>query len=256
MVPFAKINRLADLIVSVRKGTETHALPPEELIPADGAEAEAVQIATALRMGGIGGYKVMKPADKETGMWGAIFAPAVFPAPATIKAPELLLELEVAFRFKTPLPGHADNSDYSTEEVEDAVEGALPVYELLAQRWQTKAPALFPPTLINRADTLGNWGLVYGECISDWKSVVHENLDAKLVIAGKQVVSQKGGHVSGNPAHPLTWLANQLARHGHGIAAGDIVTTGAFGGAHLAKAGEEAVGEISGFAPVKMKLAE
>lgn len=255
MVPFAKINRLADLIVSVRKGTEKHPLPPEELIPADGHEAEAVQIATALKMGGIGGYKVMKSADKETGMWGAIIAPNIYAAPATIKMPELLLELEVAFRFKKALPGHADNSDYSIEEVEDAIEGALPVYELLQSRWESKSGALFPPVNIHRADCLANWGLAYGEIVPDWKSVVNDHLEAKLIIAGKQVVSQTGGHVSGNPAHPLTWLANALAQHGHGLAAGDIVTTGAFGGAHLAKAGEEAVGTISGFAPVTLKLA-
>lgn len=254
MQSFARINRLASLIAAARRDGKKYPLPPEELLPETGAEAEAVQIATALQMGGIGSYKVMKAKGSETGLWGAIFSPGVTAAPGPVKAPELLIELEVAFRFKADLPGHDDDSDYSEDEVEAAIEGALPVYELLSQRWQTTPPALFPTALLNRADTLGNRGLAFGKLEADWKTRVHEELKVSLSIAGKEVVSQTGGHVSGHPAAPLTWLANTLARHGHGLVAGQIVTTGAFGGAHVLKAGEEAVGQIAGFEPVRLKL--
>ncbi|MGB8602192.1 MAG: fumarylacetoacetate hydrolase family protein [Rhizomicrobium sp.] len=254
MPSIARINRIANLIATARKAGQKQPLPPEELIPATATEAEAVQVTVALQMGGIGGYKVMKARDSETGIWGIISAPRIYAAHGPVMAPELLIELEVAFRFRTDLPGHEDGSDYSLEEVEDAIEGALPVYELLSQRWQVAAPSLFPTVLLNHADTLGNWGLAYGTLIPDWKKLVRDDLKVALTVGGKQVVSQTGGHVSGNPAAPLLWLANALSRHGHGIVAGQIVTTGAFGGAHLIKAGEEATGTIEGFAPISLKL--
>lgn len=259
MPSITRNNSLANLIAAARKGGKKLPLPSEDLLPPDGEAAEAVQVAAALQLGGIGGYKVMRAKDSETGLWGIVPAPRVYAAPASLQIsdiafPELLVELEVAFRFAADLPGHEDGSDYATEEVEAALEGALPVYELLTQRWQTVAPALFPPVLLNRADALGNFGLVYGKIVKDWKPLVHEAVKANLSIAGKEVVAQEGGHVSGHPAAPLTWLANTLARHGHGIVAGQIVTTGAFGGAHLLKAGEEAVGKIAGFEPITLKL--
>lgn len=246
---FVRINRLANLIAEARRAGKPAPLPPEELLPVDGGEADAVQDATGLQVGAIGGYKVWKAAGNPDGLWGAIFAPGIYSAPAGIKAPELTLELEVAFRFAASLPGREDGADYGEDEVFAAVDAALPVYELLAVRWQGK-----PPALLNRADTLANWGLVYGTAVKDWKAVVRDDLQANLTIGGREAVSQKGGHVSGNPAAPLCWLANTLARHGHGIVAGQIVTTGAFGGGHPIKAGEIAVGKIEGFLPLNMRL--
>ncbi|MER2604357.1 MAG: flagellar hook-length control protein FliK, partial [Siculibacillus sp.] len=48
------------------------------------------------------------------------------------------------------------------------------------------------------------------------------------------------------PFHPLVWLANAIARAGRFLRAGDIVTTGAYGGGHAIRAGSRARGRVEG----------
>lgn len=250
MLDRPKIRRLADLLLAARASGRPLASLPDDLVPSDGAEADAVQFACADDLGAIGGWKVFQVADRD-GAFGFIPAAHVFAAPATVSAPgaTLKIELEIAFRFGRDLPGHADGTPYTVEEVTAAIAGALPVLEVVETRLPPDAPAL-----AGRADTMSNWGLVTGPEVADWRAAVHADVAVKLDISGRTVVDQKGGHVSGDPAHPLVWIANALARAGRPLVAGQVVTTGAMGGGHPLVAGDVVVGEVAGFAPITARF--
>jgi 2-keto-4-pentenoate hydratase len=48
-----------------------------------------------------------------------------------------------------------------------------------------------------------------------------------LTSESKGVVEGTGAKVLGDPVEAVRWLANELALHGRGLAAGDVVITGA-----------------------------
>ncbi|MFV0333511.1 MAG: fumarylacetoacetate hydrolase family protein [Tropicimonas sp.] len=224
---------------------ETSTLP----LPATGDEADSVQRVIAEHFGGIGGYKVFQ-VGTDAGKWGAIVRKRISAAPAVIAEPVsgLRVEAEIAFRFARDLPAR-DGGEYSAGEVRAAIGGAFAAFEVLEARYPWLAS---PDPLLTRADSMTNWGLVTGREQSAWQPLVTDGIAMRLEIGGRSVVEQSGGHPSGNPAHPLTWLANALARTPHPIRAGDIVTTGAFGGPHILPPGETAVARFDGFDSIEL----
>lgn len=246
----SKIRRLADLLLAARASAEPLATLPEDLVPLDAAEADAVQFACAEALGPIGAWKVLQIADRD-GSFGFIPASHVSVAPTEIVAPgaTLKIELEIAFRIGRDLPGRADGTPYSVDEVTAAIAGALPVFEIVETRLPPASPALAA-----RADAMSNRGLVTGPEIADWRALVHDAVAVTLDISGRTVVARTGGHPTGDPAHALPWLADALARAGHPLVADQVVTTGAFGGSHAIVAGDVVTGAIAGFAPITVRV--
>ncbi len=245
---------LADRLIEARRsGAKLSAEAMAGLVPADVAAADAVQIAVAGRLGPIGGYKVMQIGDGP-GSWGAILADRIIETPATVayRVAPLRVEVEVAFVFGRDLPGRPDGAPYAADEVAAAVGGAFAALEIVESRLAADPR---PSPLLARADFMSNWGLVRSRAVADWRGLVNADLAVRMDVGGRVVVDQRGGHPSGDPAHALTWLANALAAAGHGFKAGEVVTTGAFGGCHDIAPGETAVAEIGGFAPVRFTLA-
>lgn len=246
---------LADLLLDARlKGEKLTSDVIGGLSPADAAAADAAQLAVAAKLGPIGGYKVLQVGG-DPGSWGAILAGRIFEAPAevTYSVSSLKVEAEIAFVFGRDLPGRSDGVAYSVDEVAEAVAGAFAAFEILESRLASEPR---PLPLLSRADFMGNWGLVRSPAIADWRRRVRADVAVRLEVGGRVAVDQKGGHPSGDPAHPLTWLANALAGIGHPIRAGEVVTTGAFGGGHPIACGETAVATIEGFEPIRLTLRE
>jgi 2-keto-4-pentenoate hydratase len=244
---------LADLLVEARrKGEKLAADMVGDLAPSDAAAADATQVAVADRLGPIGGYKVLQVGD-GSGSWGAILADRIFEAPAAIaySVSPIKVEAEIAFMFGKDLPGKPDGSAYLADEVAEAVAGAFAAFEILESRLAAEPR---PSPLLARADFMGNWGLVRGPVVADWRARVRADMTVHLDVGSRVAVDQKGGHPSGDPAHPLTWLANALAKTGRPLRAGEVVTTGAFGGGHAIALGETAVATIEGFDPISFTL--
>ncbi len=244
---------LADLLIAARReGSKLTAEAVGRLEPTDAAAADAAQFAVVAKLGAIGGYKVLQAGDAP-GSWGAILADRIFEAPAEVaySVSSLKVEAEIAFVFGRDLPGKSGGAAYTAEEVTEAVAGAFAAFELLESRL---ADDPRPSPLLARADFMGNWGLVRSSPVADWQRLVHADVAVRLEVGGRVVVDQRGGHPSGVPSHPLTWLANMLAASGHPLRAGDVVTTGAFGGGHAIAPGETAVATIEGFAPIRLVL--
>lgn len=254
MLEIAKITRLATLLAEARRaGRRLPTLPPE-LEPLDAAEADAVQWATAERLGeAVAGYKVAQVGGAD-GSLGLIAAPRLLASPsrAILPATGVRIELEVAFRVGRDLPGRADGRPYGADEVAAALDSAFAAFEIVESRLPAEPK---PAPLAARADSLSNWGLVIGAPIADWRPAVRDDLDVALVIDGANIVAQRGGHPAGDPFHPVVWLANALAARGAGLTADQVVTTGAFGGSHPLPAGASVTGNIGGFAPVNLEVA-
>ncbi|MCB1775896.1 MAG: hypothetical protein KDI50_00510 [Candidatus Competibacteraceae bacterium] len=243
---------LIDLLIDARRNGRPVSVSADLPIPSDAHVADIVQLAVVRHFGLIGAYKVFQVGQTE-GKWGAIPATRVLVSPAKIDATlsEFKIEAEIAFRFGRDLPLRQDGSDYSTPDVWAAVGGAFAAFELL----ETRFPSItHRDPLLVRADAMGNSGLVIGREVESWRSAVKPDVAVRVEIGNKTVVDQRGGHPSGDPAHPLVWLANALARTDHWIKAGDIVTTGSFGGSHLILPGESAVASIDGFDSIHFTL--
>jgi len=244
---------LANLLIEARRtGGKLTSAAVAGLVPADAEAADAAQLAVAARLGQIGGYKVLQVGDAP-GSWGAILADRIYDAPAAVaySVSPIKVEAEIAFMFEQDLPGRADGAAYSADEVAKAVGGAFAAFEILESRLVAEPR---PSPLLARADFMGNWGLVRGPVVADWRARVHGDVAVRLEVGSRIAVGQRGGHPSGDPAHPLTWLANALAKAGRPLRAGEVVTTGAFGGGHAIAPGEMAVATIEGFDPIRFSL--
>lgn len=247
-----EIVELATLLADARCTGQIVTPLPSSFDRLDAVQADAVQDATAARLGTVGGYKVFQ-VGTGVGSRGVILAHDILtsPARAALGSGARKIELEVAFRIGRDLPGRADGRAYGADEVADAIEGAFAAFELLQSRLPEDPK---PSPFAARADAMGNLGLVVGPALTDWRKAVHADLAVTLEIGGRQVVSRRGGHPSGDPFHPMVWLAGALAASGRGLRAGQIVTTGAFGGSHPIAVGEVAIGTVEGFAPIRFEF--
>ena len=103
---------------------------------------------------------------------------------------------------------------------------------------------------------MSNWGLVQGTLVRDWQPLMDMALQVTTTLGGKTILSQRGGHPSGNPFHPLVWLANALVRRGQGLRAGQSVITGAFAPSQPIFPGDVATANIEGLGTIRFRLAD
>jgi 2-keto-4-pentenoate hydratase len=204
---------------------------PADSRPRDVAEAYAVQDRFAASLGKAVGYKIayINPAvQKQLGipspMFGRLFEGRVFASPARIEATRfnfILVETEFSFRISRALParGHA----YSQGEVVDAVGAAIPSFELADTRysdWRVVAP------LDAVADNALGSHWVGGAEVADFRGLDLAALEVITTVNGREASRGRGANVGGSPLAALAWLANELARMGRGLEAGDRITTG------------------------------
>ena len=71
---------------------------------------------------------------------------------------------------------------------------------------------------------------------------------------GSKLRKAKGAHSFGNPFRLLPWLANHSSKRGVGLRAGDIVTTGAWTGLEIAKAGDEVTARFPGIGEATVRI--
>ncbi|TBW38036.1 hypothetical protein EYW49_10565 [Siculibacillus lacustris] len=251
MNDLSSLQRLAAVLAAARRdGVKLQSVDPD-LVPLDDAGADAVQDLVLAGAGAIGAYKVFQVADGP-GCLGQIPAARILASPAPLPAVDgLKVEAEIAFLVGAGLPGRADGAPYRAEEVADALSGAFAALEIVESAF-VEAPK--PAPLLARADNMSNWGLITSPVVAEWQILPLETVAVRLEIDGRVIVDRRGGHPSGDPFHPMVWLANELVRRGRGLRAGQMVTTGAFGGSHPIRPGETAIATIEGFAPVSCRL--
>lgn len=138
----------------------------------------------------------------------------------------LRVEAELAFVLKTDLAG----PERTIFDVLRATEYVVPALELLDTRFFRKDPATGATRTVldTISDNASNAGIVWGG-----RPFQPDQHDLRWVgaICSKNGAVEETGLAAGVLNHPATgiaWLANNLARQGEGLRAGQIVLSGSF----------------------------
>ena len=229
----AQAQAASDLVVGHwRAGTVLPALP-EPLRPATRAEGYAIQARLeALSPAPLRGWKIAATSAAgqahigvDGPLAGRLLAEMVFPDGATVPLGAnrmRVAEAEFAFRMARDLPPRAE--PYTTEEVLAAVAALHTAIEVPDSRFADFA-TVGAAQLI--ADNACAHQFVLGpEAPASWRGM---DLAAHRVVgrvSGQPDREGIGANVLGDPRIALTWIANELSRHGVTLGAGQVVTTG------------------------------
>ena len=166
--------------------------------------------------------------------------------PATVSARDfhvIGVEAEIAFRLAR------DAAD--ERELPDAIDEARVAIELCDSRladWQSAAP------LWKLADNQMNWGLVAGSGTRDWRQIDFRAQRAELSIGSERRVAVRGVHPYGTPFALMAWTLAHLKGRSSGLRAGDVVTTGSWGGMHFAAPGDEVIARFPGIGEARVTI--
>ncbi|MBB3213720.1 2-keto-4-pentenoate hydratase [Herbaspirillum sp. Sphag1AN] len=253
-----KIKAAATLLLAVRKHETSLSHLPQDCLPADAAEAYAVQDAVSLALGQVGGWKVGAKAPDAPASCAPMPASLTFAAPYhfadLLVAGERGIELEIAVRMQQDLPPRA--TPYTQAEVVAAVGTIHPAIEIVSSRYSRTEHSAAASPLAALADALSNGAFIYGAGRSDLGMVDQLTQAAHLYFDGQEVVSTVGGNPVGDIWPLLTWLANHLAARGDGLKAGQFVTTGSCTGKLVAAPGTQVRGDLPGIGVVEISFAQ
>lgn len=159
------------------------------------------------------------------------------------------VECELAVRLSTGLP--PERAPYDRASVAAAVDCIMPSFEIVDARF-SDFRSVGAPTLI--ADDFFDAGCVLGTPTVNWRGLDLATLKGSVSINGKVVSTGESGMVMGHPFEALAWLANEFARRGRGLKAGEFVLTGSIADVIWVSAGDVAVGEIAGLGSVTARF--
>ena len=235
-----------------------HLPPGGSALDLDGACA--IQEAFASSSGlDIVGYKIGCASRESQRLVGAsgpfaarIFASTRFDSPAAIVARDFFslgVEAEFGFTMGAPLPPRG--SDYGRAEVARAVAAVAPVIEICDTRLQNWKAARIEEII---ADNGFHGGLVVGAAISRWESADLAHREVTLTIDGAARGRGASADTLGDPIDGLVWIANELTRRGHGLAAGNIVATGTWTGLHFVRGPAAVVADFGELGRVELRV--
>ena len=256
--------KAADLLLKARIESKRMDLLPEDCRPArpdDGYQVQHLLIDRYLEHygGRTLGYKVactnklpQELLGTDEPFYGRLVSPFVRSMPVTIDRNDYLLcilEPEFGFEMAADLP--PSGAPYDKDAVFEAIGAIMPGVEVVDSRF-TEWTKVDLPSLI--ADNACNAGWVRGEAVSDWKDIDLAGHEVTLYANGKIIRQGTGDAVLGHPINVMTWLANILCRHGGGLKAGDLVTTGTVVDVYQANPGDEVIADFGRFGRVEMSF--
>ena len=251
-----RLRQAAEILLQARRERTPIFDLPENLRPANLAEAYRLQDIMVSTIGDIGGWKVGAPsADAE---------PLCAPMPvwggyahnnATIGESFSRLrgvEAEIAFLLGGDLP--AREAAYSREEVMAAIASAHPAIEILEG-------AFDDPDRVDRLSIIGdlqsNGGFAYGREFPRWRDVDLSRESATMIVDGAVRVEATGSNPGGADLIRLVaWLANEGQWRTGGLEKGDWITTGSWTGKEFASPGSEVTARFSSFGDVSIHFAK
>lgn len=131
-------------------------------------------------------------------------------------------EAEFAFRMARTLPPRS--APYAQEEVLDAVAAMHLAIEVPDSRFEDFAAAGAAQLIAD--DACAHQFVLGPEARGDWRGMDLAAHRVRGIVAGRCEREGCGANVLGDPRIALTWLANELSRHGIPLAGGQVVTTG------------------------------
>jgi 2-keto-4-pentenoate hydratase len=156
------------------------------------------------------------------------------------------LEAEIAFRLASDLPAGAPDAAIAAAIAEAFV--AIEVCDTRLADWQTAGE------LWKLADFQNNGALVTGSGTAHWRSIDWGAQRAELLVDGEARISVSGAHPYGDPFRLMPWIAAHCARRSMPLRAGDLVTTGSWGGVHYVQPGCEVRARFPGIGEAALTL--
>jgi 2-keto-4-pentenoate hydratase len=214
------------------EGTQLEELPPD-LRPQDRAEAYQVQACIEdYTSQPLYGWKIAATSingQRHIGvdgpLAGRILAERVIPNDGVFVLGSNLMrvaELEFAFRMGQDLAPR--EAAYSQHEVLASVASLHPAIELPDSRFAHFETAGLAQLV---ADNACAHRFVLGPpALLDWRALDLAAHPGQAFRNGELAEQGVGANVLGDPCIALTWLANELSRHGMSLKAGQVVTTG------------------------------
>lgn len=259
MLEKPQIEKAVGALVNARRRHEKLTAFPPNAIPKSLDDAYAVQEAFARRWSSpVAGYKVGCASPEAQRMVGAtapfaarIYAEDVREAPATLRLRDFFavgVEAEFAFRM---VEDFAPSGRPSRAETAAAVGDVLCAIEICDTRladW--KAAGLH--SMI--ADNGFHGALVTGPVRPLAGAPDLAAQPVAMSIAGVVKGQGTGSVVLGHPLESLAWVAGELARRGHPLRAGDLVSAGTCTGLHFVTEPAEIVADFGSLGRVEVKL--
>lgn len=204
------------------------------------------------------GWKIGATAEKVQEIYGLtepFFGPlydgTLFHSPATPQANffgHYCVESEFAFRFGRDLP--VRDTGYKLSEIADAIDAIIPVMELISPRFETLLTDAVPLAV---ADCGINGGLVLGTPETAWRDIDIPAAGVRLTVDGALREEGTGARALGSPFNVLEWTVSALMRHGHGLAAGQLISTGTCTGFHYLERGQLAEADFGPLGKVSVQ---
>ena len=155
-------------------------------------------------------------------------------------------EGEIAIVLERPLRGPG----VTVADVHAAAAGARPAIEVFATRLDAGAPAIADMV----ADNSSSAHVALGGTVTPLDGIPLR-LCGLVFSRGDAVAGTGAGGEVGDPAAQVAWLANAAGARGDELSAGDVILTGALGGAHLAAAGDVFTAEVDRLGSVSVRFA-
>lgn len=144
------------------------------------------------------------------------------------------VECEVVALIGSDLPPRPE--PYTRLEVASAIAACAAGIEIIDDRY-VDVKALGAACLI--ADNGLDAGAVIGKPVDFWQDLNLPACSATITVNGNVVAQGVGADVMGDPINVVVWLANDLARRGLGLRAGEFVFTGSMTPIVWAQPGDE-----------------
>jgi 2-keto-4-pentenoate hydratase len=162
------------------------------------------------------------------------------------------IEAEIAFVMDAALEGPG----VTVARVEDATRALIPALEIYSRRFRVVGVDRTPRPCDWVADNAGNTFVRFGA--EDGRSGARTDTRlAGMVLErdGAIIATGAGARILGNPAAAVAWLANELAKSGQAIEAGETVITGSLADPEPIAAGDRYRAEIGGLGEVSTWIA-
>jgi len=261
----SRIERAAHALFDAHRRKATFAPLPDELAPKTTEEAYAIQDAfVALKSavaGSVAGWKIALTTPQMRAMvgvndsiGGTLHSGQMQNTPGRVRAADyahLIVEFEVGVQLAEDLP--AADAPYTRERVAQAVGAVMPALEI-ADDWSADYRDLAKHALQLAADNAWNQGAVLGAPVADWRGIDLEAIRGVATINGQVVGEGHGRDSMGHPLEALAWVANHLARRGHGLWRGGVVITGSLVTSKFPIAGDEIRFELGPLGAVELKV--
>lgn len=183
---------------------------------------------------------------------GPVFAEHISDSPAAAGAKTAhqdAVECEFAFVMARDL---GDATSISRADMITAVDHALIAIEIVGCRFEGGFAEAGPNLCIS--DFSFNVGFVRGPKIENWPDVDLSQAPAAMHLNGEKVAEGSGADVMGDPVDALRWAAEEAARIGMPLKAGDVITTGTMTGAVKVAPGDHVVGDFGELGKVEISF--